>query len=508
MAETQVPISALPPEILSQIFIDCLDPHKPAAMVSTSAPLLLTQICSPWRTIAHTTPFLWTRTHLFLAYFRPGSMDTATSENEAEIQAQEDEARLPHIKSWFSRTGPDLPLHLSISDELIFANFDSCITDYVLTLLPRIETLDLQLCRRTLPRFTEFVPNAYARLRALRIAGDGFEPSEWSFLPFDAPLFEQFSARILYCALLSLPLAWARLTRLAVSFFPNLSDRPLTTTLLEVLNQTPLLKSLRMMLSGDRIHGRHALDTYTDPVVLPDLRVLQLRYDAGSTVYRLFPLLKTPALEEVEMDAYDLQRFMFSRPKGVRKGVRKVEVATPEYRSNWVVQCLPLLSGLKHLVLHNPRRATMTGTFALNVAGHFYSVVEALAPLETGSYEYEGVEGKRVPPCPDLERLELRDDYSRGNCEEHFRQVVDLLRRSIHPDQRGDTSNDVGPGSSGISLKSLSIPKEWLSGSGRALESDFEEVTRGVQVELWSRWDDEGEGWLTRGYWRDEWYDA
>ncbi|KAF5342230.1 hypothetical protein D9611_002092 [Ephemerocybe angulata] len=118
MATTQSPIGSLPPEIISQIFIECLDPHEPAAMVSTSAPLLLTQICSPWRTIAHTTPFLWTRTHLLLAYFRPGSMDTATSENEAEIQSQEDEERLPHIKSWFSRTGPDLPLHLSISDEL------------------------------------------------------------------------------------------------------------------------------------------------------------------------------------------------------------------------------------------------------------------------------------------------------------------------------------------------------------------------------------------------------
>ncbi|KAF6758403.1 hypothetical protein DFP72DRAFT_1107022 [Ephemerocybe angulata] len=75
------------------------------------------------------------------------SMDTATSENEAEIQAQEDEERLPHIKSWFSGTRPDLPLHLSISDELIrlLANFDSCITGYFLTLQPRIETLGSQL---------------------------------------------------------------------------------------------------------------------------------------------------------------------------------------------------------------------------------------------------------------------------------------------------------------------------------------------------------------------------
>ncbi|TEB33549.1 hypothetical protein FA13DRAFT_160927 [Coprinellus micaceus] len=127
------------------------------AMTNDEAPLLLTQICSPWRALAHDLPELWVSAHLLLAHFRPGTMDDATEETESAIQADEDKARLPLIKEWFERTGTQ-SLHLTVSDEIIFASFDSCITDYVLTLLDRVESLDLLVCRRTLPRFTEILP--------------------------------------------------------------------------------------------------------------------------------------------------------------------------------------------------------------------------------------------------------------------------------------------------------------------------------------------------------------
>ncbi|KAF8172764.1 hypothetical protein K438DRAFT_1851070 [Mycena galopus ATCC 62051] len=52
------PILQLPPEILSEIFIQCL-PTYSATPSSTRAPMLLATICRDWREIALSTPYLW-----------------------------------------------------------------------------------------------------------------------------------------------------------------------------------------------------------------------------------------------------------------------------------------------------------------------------------------------------------------------------------------------------------------------------------------------------------------
>ncbi|KAJ6524560.1 hypothetical protein B0H19DRAFT_1276512 [Mycena capillaripes] len=52
------PIHQLPPEILSEIFIECIPPY-PAVPASTLAPLLLGAICRDWREIALSTPGIW-----------------------------------------------------------------------------------------------------------------------------------------------------------------------------------------------------------------------------------------------------------------------------------------------------------------------------------------------------------------------------------------------------------------------------------------------------------------
>ncbi|KAJ7058728.1 hypothetical protein C8F01DRAFT_1147031 [Mycena amicta] len=52
-------LDTMPPEIVSQIFLACL-PSTPARRpTTTTAPLLITQICTLWRAIALDTPALW-----------------------------------------------------------------------------------------------------------------------------------------------------------------------------------------------------------------------------------------------------------------------------------------------------------------------------------------------------------------------------------------------------------------------------------------------------------------
>src|SRR5882672_9516402 len=54
------PIRRLPPEVLSEIFLHYNDENNISDLQLNTAPLLLGGVCSRWRTIALSTPRLWT----------------------------------------------------------------------------------------------------------------------------------------------------------------------------------------------------------------------------------------------------------------------------------------------------------------------------------------------------------------------------------------------------------------------------------------------------------------
>ncbi|KAF7357913.1 hypothetical protein MVEN_00837700 [Mycena venus] len=54
----------LPQDIVGEIFVACLPMSRNAVMSAQEAPLLLCRICSAWRTIALSTPRLWTSLHV------------------------------------------------------------------------------------------------------------------------------------------------------------------------------------------------------------------------------------------------------------------------------------------------------------------------------------------------------------------------------------------------------------------------------------------------------------
>jgi len=90
------PISHLPPEILSKIFILCLPSDRPPKVaLYPRAWLLLGQICGYWRDVALSTPRLWTSLHLTL-------------------WAGSDEFDLEMVNAWLARSTP-CPLTLTLS---------------------------------------------------------------------------------------------------------------------------------------------------------------------------------------------------------------------------------------------------------------------------------------------------------------------------------------------------------------------------------------------------------
>uniref|UniRef100_A0A8H7Y5Y1 F-box domain-containing protein n=1 Tax=Psilocybe cubensis TaxID=181762 RepID=A0A8H7Y5Y1_PSICU len=58
------PIRRVPPDVLRVVFLYCLVTHRNPAISIKEAPLLLTHVCSSWRTLALNTPALWARIHI------------------------------------------------------------------------------------------------------------------------------------------------------------------------------------------------------------------------------------------------------------------------------------------------------------------------------------------------------------------------------------------------------------------------------------------------------------
>ncbi|KAF9009931.1 hypothetical protein BDQ17DRAFT_1222300, partial [Cyathus striatus] len=60
------PARQLPRDILEEIFLACLPTDRNPCISAAEAPILLTHICSSWRSIALSLPRLWSAIHIAL----------------------------------------------------------------------------------------------------------------------------------------------------------------------------------------------------------------------------------------------------------------------------------------------------------------------------------------------------------------------------------------------------------------------------------------------------------
>ncbi|KAK7013088.1 F-box domain-containing protein [Favolaschia claudopus] len=102
------PIHALPPELISLIFVHCLPTGAagPRKLHPSTAPLLLTRICSAWRTLALRTPELWACVAFEVFHTTPSSPNSG-------FQSKPFELKLPKLVWWLAR-GADHPLTLHL----------------------------------------------------------------------------------------------------------------------------------------------------------------------------------------------------------------------------------------------------------------------------------------------------------------------------------------------------------------------------------------------------------
>ncbi|KIM41450.1 hypothetical protein M413DRAFT_27799 [Hebeloma cylindrosporum] len=114
------PARRLLPDILREIFNHCVDQTYPN-LSATGAPMLLTRISSLWRSVALSSPRIWTRLHIPLPGDPRFSSDFWESNDRGlelrrrrHIFSKTLEVQCQAVKEWLDRSG-SLPLSLSIS---------------------------------------------------------------------------------------------------------------------------------------------------------------------------------------------------------------------------------------------------------------------------------------------------------------------------------------------------------------------------------------------------------
>ncbi|KDR83081.1 hypothetical protein GALMADRAFT_56814, partial [Galerina marginata CBS 339.88] len=113
-----ISLRRLPTDILGEIFLHCLPTYRNPTLSALEAPMVLTRVCSLWRSVALSSPRLWARLHI---PFSDDYLDAVTDEFHAGDNAEE--LRLKAIKvlqlrcnvveEWLMRSGT-CPLDISI----------------------------------------------------------------------------------------------------------------------------------------------------------------------------------------------------------------------------------------------------------------------------------------------------------------------------------------------------------------------------------------------------------
>ncbi|KAG1886140.1 hypothetical protein F4604DRAFT_1951531 [Suillus subluteus] len=221
------PISRLPTEILSEIFLYCLPEDEHLVHASKQAPVLLTKICRRWREVAVGLPRLWCSLQLEVGY-------------------DDWQQRAFCYDFWLKRSGRSCSSHTFSKSRTLSLDFQSCYgpfmmedfhalkeltirqdvlydlaraTSHTLSKLPvnlrRINMLDLCFNLKKLDFFTD---SAWARLTHIEISIDGLDaftrilrlcPNLCSLKMFGAFYSIQTPEPITHTNLQSLHMSWS-----------------------------------------------------------------------------------------------------------------------------------------------------------------------------------------------------------------------------------------------------------------------------------------------------------
>jgi len=266
------PVLSLPPEITSEIFVDCLflEGHPIESLRFNYIPLLVTSICRTWRKIALSTPQLWNMIYLYMK--RVHDMD-ATGQL---------------VDTWLSRSG-QCPLTLWLDSEYEYNTLPSSsrLLAAFATYAIRFVDIRLHLSSKSFPSLGKLV---FPRLTSLDLRiHDTFEDNSQPITLFSvAPLLRSASFSFntppsAFC------LPWHQLTKLDC----------FVTEIHQILD---LLSRTSSLVECDLIDCVENLDDGAQPLAHSTLRFLSLEYSLRLLAYLTLPELRVLNFDNPQFD--------------------------------------------------------------------------------------------------------------------------------------------------------------------------------------------------------------
>ena len=303
-------IRKLPIDILQEIFIACLPAAHNPVMSRWEPPILLTQICSSWRNVAHATPELWKSIHIAVPCNKSGR-NPSDHTNIPPSTVEHIDRLSDAVAEWLTRSAT-YPLDISLGHWGTSAidGFYDKIIDSLILFSERWKEVRFSAPYQALIPIASIPPSKVPLLEVLSLNCPPVHPIHFAQLDpqsvwitsgvLKAPNLHDLWLRGLWLTHLNgdvtrLPINWSQLTNISLEGTSWGSSSSLS------ISRAYKLLSLCHNLTTCRLEiGINTeLESATDIITLPFLTKLSIREETIG-LSRLFTLLHLPSLNDVE----------------------------------------------------------------------------------------------------------------------------------------------------------------------------------------------------------------
>ncbi|KAF7298726.1 hypothetical protein MIND_00820100 [Mycena indigotica] len=302
------PIRRLPPDVLRELFAQCLPVGRNCAMSAREGPILLGRICSSWRSLVRHTPELWSRLHVV-----EPPLSTWYGAVSHRIQSAKVQQRLQAIKLWLDRAG-SLPLSISFqrdgergTNSATMTRNNSTLLPFLASYVPRCTSLHLDCPAVLFDELAHIPSEQRVIIEDITLQGGWSidRTSSWETLRvLESPTLRRLTLAFYECIVQMerLPVNWVHLTFLKIRD-PFTSGLGHKAKISKVLSGCFNLRTCVLELCDSDDIGTGLGGTVAIPpskAVLPHLQHLQL-----STDFSLLPHLVLPSLRHLILQRED-----------------------------------------------------------------------------------------------------------------------------------------------------------------------------------------------------------
>ncbi|KAG2343842.1 hypothetical protein BDR05DRAFT_999744 [Suillus weaverae] len=393
------PVRRMPLEVMTKVFEQCVQDEESQEPDPLRGPLLLCQVCSAWRDLMFSLPYLWRSLKV--------GFPSATPNWENVMQS-----RIMSMHVWTSRAKA-LPISLILqhsSNSPITWGALMSLDKEILTLGCRIKELCLRFSPLALSSLLTFTQSPLPHLQRLELHNSNPLPSSDNPPPLflhDAPNLRSLSIAWGSLDTTEFCVPWGQLTQLSLQYDASPHWNSVHNDYLVALRECPNLKCCSIGI------GITILHTDTDmvvPVTLPNLESMKVRLFCQTLyTHQFFDALHAPKLRTFEfqnaslaMGSFASQTEPLSFISRSAETLENLSFDTINISDVNMLSCLSQLHRLKHLRF-------LPGPLQLN-----HNLVDSLVLSRAP---------RGSPICPRLKSLSLK--CSKGVSTDRVTELVE-----------------------------------------------------------------------------------